>query len=218
MANEAYNTNAYAIRIGSQWFGGFGGKPGQETLTKLRGGLCGAKLICGRNKAAAYIERLKKRGFDGEIVPVQGGAGSREHGMTPEFEAELRSRINPAYADVKGTESHERKRLLGEIDRLREILGDIKNYAHKTDDVLRWCDEGLKGPAPARSGPLAAVPPEQSAGLEKDAARYRWLRNYRPGLILDMLDDHEIPSEQWAADLDQAIDAKMTVAASAAPL
>lgn len=33
-----------------------------------------------------------------------------------------------------------------ELERLREILGDIKNYAHKTDDVRRWCDEGLDGP------------------------------------------------------------------------
>jgi len=39
-----------------------------------------------------------------------------------------------------------------------------------------------------------------------DAQRYRWLRNYRPGLILDMLEDDEITNEQWSLDLDQAID------------
>jgi len=35
------------------------------------------------------------------------------------LEQELRSAINPKYEDVRGTESYERKRLLGEIDRLR---------------------------------------------------------------------------------------------------
>jgi len=71
MANEAYNTTAYAIRIGRQWFGGFGGKPGQETLTKLKDGLCDAKLMWDHKKAAAYVERLQKRGFGGEIVLVR---------------------------------------------------------------------------------------------------------------------------------------------------
>lgn len=42
--------------------------------------------------------------------------------LDPELEQELRLRINPIYADVKGTESYERKRLLDEIDLLREEL------------------------------------------------------------------------------------------------
>lgn len=39
---------------------------------------------------------------------------------------EIKSRINPAYADRRGTESHERKQLCDEIERLREKL----NYAN----------------------------------------------------------------------------------------
>ena len=42
--------------------------------------------------------------------------------LSKELEAELRAAINPAYEDVKGTESHERKQLLDEIDRLRNLL------------------------------------------------------------------------------------------------
>lgn len=65
-----YRNTAYAIRIGNEWFGGFGGKPGQETLTKTKIGLCDAKLIWDDKKAASYVDRLKKRGFVGEIVKV----------------------------------------------------------------------------------------------------------------------------------------------------
>lgn len=65
-----YRNTAYAIRIGKDWFAGFGGKPGQETLTKTKIGLCDAKLIWDAKKAVSYIERLKQRGFIGEIVKV----------------------------------------------------------------------------------------------------------------------------------------------------
>lgn len=44
--------------------------------------------------------------------------------LTKELEQELRAAINPAYADVRGTESYERKILLGEIGRLRELIAD----------------------------------------------------------------------------------------------
>ena len=39
METNHYKTTAYAIRIGDKWFAGFGGKPGQESLTKVRPGL-----------------------------------------------------------------------------------------------------------------------------------------------------------------------------------
>jgi hypothetical protein len=42
--------------------------------------------------------------------------------LTPEFEADIRARVNPVYADVIGTESYERAALLGEIDRLRAAI------------------------------------------------------------------------------------------------
>ena len=47
--------------------------------------------------------------------------------LTPEFEADLRAAINPAYAGVRGTESFERTILLGEIDRLRAELARAIN-------------------------------------------------------------------------------------------
>lgn len=43
-------------------------------------------------------------------------------GLDADLERELRARINPIYEDVRGTESFERKRMLGEIDRLRAAL------------------------------------------------------------------------------------------------
>jgi hypothetical protein len=60
---------------------------------------------------------------------------------------------------------------------------------------------------------LYAAPPIP-AGMALDAARYQWLRNYRPGLILDMLSDPEIPNELWADELDVVIDAAMLAARS----
>jgi hypothetical protein len=71
MSDTAYNMTAYAVRIGSQWFAGFGGKPGQEALTKLRDGLCDAKLIWDHKKASVYVERLRTRGLTGEVVMVR---------------------------------------------------------------------------------------------------------------------------------------------------
>jgi hypothetical protein len=70
METNHYKTTAYAIRIGDEWFAGFGGKPGQESLTKVRPGLCDAKLVWDERKAAAYVERLRVRGYMGEIVKV----------------------------------------------------------------------------------------------------------------------------------------------------
>ena len=70
METKHYKTTAYAIRIGNEWFAGFGGKPGQEGLTKVRPGLCDAKLVWDDRKAAVYVERLRVRGYVGEIVKV----------------------------------------------------------------------------------------------------------------------------------------------------
>jgi hypothetical protein len=42
--------------------------------------------------------------------------------LTPEFEADIRSRVNPVYVNTIGIESYERARLLGEIDRLRAAI------------------------------------------------------------------------------------------------
>jgi len=45
---------------------------------------------------------------------------------------EIKSRINPAYADRRGSESHERKMLCNEIERLR-----AENEALRSD-VAKW--------------------------------------------------------------------------------
>jgi hypothetical protein len=42
--------------------------------------------------------------------------------LTPEFEADIRQRVNPRYVNQRGTESYERAALLGEIDRLRAAI------------------------------------------------------------------------------------------------
>lgn len=58
--------------------------------------------------------------------------------LDAELERELRAAINPLYEDVRGTESYERKRLLGEIDRLRALCRDAYHELNCGDegDVL----------------------------------------------------------------------------------
>lgn len=54
--------------------------------------------------------------------------------FTQKLEAEIRAKINPAYADIRGDESWERKVLLDEIDRLRLIS---KEYYFACDEAAR---------------------------------------------------------------------------------
>lgn len=54
--------------------------------------------------------------------------------LTPELEQELRQSIKPNYADVRGTESHERSALLEEIDMLRAAIWEtLNNNLHLAD-------------------------------------------------------------------------------------
>lgn len=46
-----------------------------------------------------------------------------------------------AYAAAKVAEERERHKR--DVEKLRRALGDIAEYAHKTDDVRRWCAEAL---------------------------------------------------------------------------
>jgi hypothetical protein len=55
---------------------------------------------------------------------------------TQEFVAELRSRINPAYADVIGTESHERKQC---ADMIESLLAQIE-MLRTGDTCARHCE------------------------------------------------------------------------------
>lgn len=47
------------------------------------------------------------------------------------------------------------------------------------------------------------------AAMAKDAARYRLLREHRPGLLLDILDEPPNPNERNALHLDREIDARL---------
>lgn len=70
-SKQAHRTTAYAIRVDDQWFAGFGGTPGAE-VTKLRHGLCEAKLIGGsaHQKVGDYLRRLRERGYRAQAVRV----------------------------------------------------------------------------------------------------------------------------------------------------
>lgn len=46
--------------------------------------------------------------------------------LTPEFEADIRGRINPHYVNQRGTESYERAALLEEIDTLRQRIAELE--------------------------------------------------------------------------------------------
>lgn len=54
--------------------------------------------------------------------------------------AEIRSRINPAYRDWPGCDSHERNLLVGEIDRLRGERKVLADLLHQAGDVLETID------------------------------------------------------------------------------
>lgn len=66
----------------------------------------------------------------------------KEKMMDQELEAEIRSNINPVYEDVRGTESYERKRLLGEIDNLRKAARLIHDRSGMVSGSLEMgeCD------------------------------------------------------------------------------
>lgn len=55
--------------------------------------------------------------------------------LTPELEADLRAKINPVYVNVRGTESYERKAMMDEIDRLRNIV-DTNNTAKQVSQPV----------------------------------------------------------------------------------
>jgi hypothetical protein len=77
-----------------------------------------------------------------------------------DFIEDLRSRINPAYADQPGTESFERQLCADAIERL-----DMEATAWEvTVDNLRAEIAGLT---------------REQIGLALDAARYQWLRDHK---------------------------------------
>jgi len=47
--------------------------------------------------------------------------------LDADLDRQIRAAINPLYENVRGTESYERTRLLGEIDRLRAVEAAARN-------------------------------------------------------------------------------------------
>ena len=71
-------TSALIIKVGDQFFAGFGGKPGTTkatVITKLRPGLSEALFIGGNNtrKAGDYVRRLAEKGFEATVYQVHLG-------------------------------------------------------------------------------------------------------------------------------------------------
>ena len=64
---QGLDSEAYAVRVDGQWFGGFGGVHG-ATIVKLRKHLCDALLMVSQERALDYVDRLAKRGHPGGCV------------------------------------------------------------------------------------------------------------------------------------------------------
>ncbi len=65
-------TNAWGLKVGDQWFAGFGGRPPGPYIVKLRMTLAEALLCVSPERAADYVERLAKRGYPGaQIVRIE---------------------------------------------------------------------------------------------------------------------------------------------------
>lgn len=54
---------------------------------------------------------------------------------------EVKSRINPAYANSVGTESYERRLLVEEIESLRTQLAEANEVIRVAKDALKWLSE-----------------------------------------------------------------------------
>lgn len=61
------DAQAYAVRVGGQWFAGFGGPKGAP-IVKLRRHLCDALLMVSQERGLDYVDRLAKRGHPGGCV------------------------------------------------------------------------------------------------------------------------------------------------------
>ena len=66
---KGLDAKAWAVRIGSNWFAGFGK---DTSIVKLRSHLADARLMVSRQQAADYIRRLAERGhLGGQIFEIQ---------------------------------------------------------------------------------------------------------------------------------------------------
>jgi chromosome segregation ATPase len=124
--------------------------------------------------------------------------------------AEIKSRINPAYADRRGTESHERKMLCDEIERLRvENAGFLSEVTIWKSRAEKFCNEIERlrekldyatAVIEQRNGEIERMCAENEA----DALRYRLLRRGQHWAVINGIGD-----ELRADDLDAEINAVM---------
>ena len=66
---QGLDARAYAVKVGEQWFAGFGGDK-DAPIVKLRKHLCDAKLMVSTERCADYMTRLAARGYPGAICHV----------------------------------------------------------------------------------------------------------------------------------------------------
>lgn len=110
---------------------------------------------------------------------------------------EIKSRINPQYADRRGSESHERKMLCDEIEALRQQLKDVTDHYHAALEAEQ-----------VRFRQLAAL---RQQLREKDAEIAHWKNNHatevRRARILKERTDMPIERvqayEKWGEDQQQ---------------
>jgi hypothetical protein len=96
--------------------------------------------------------------------------------LTPELEQEIRNKINPQYANIKGTESWERKLLLDEIDRLHDVNEDLFDAKECKMSILSFLADlrfALGDDGRRMQGELI----DYAKKITRDAKRYRWLRD-----------------------------------------
>ena len=67
-------TQAWAVRIGDEWFAGFGGK--DVRIVKFRRHLADAMLMVSTQRAADYARRLAERGHPGASIVAISVTGS----------------------------------------------------------------------------------------------------------------------------------------------
>lgn len=89
-----------------------------------RGHACGQLLMPDFVEAANNAARTRQAGQGNAAIAV----------LDAELERGLRAAVNPLYEDVRGTESYERKRLLGEIDRLRALCREAYHELNCGDE------------------------------------------------------------------------------------
>lgn len=123
--------------------------------------------MCRVMNAETGLYLAKKRGQPDAAIVYEEVEPGVEVRLSAELEAELRRAINPTYADMKGTESYERKRLLGEIDALRAERDKIAQEL-LTPGVFSRLVDWLRNPKPAATAFTSGIERQIAYALEMD--------------------------------------------------